>query len=268
MLIKLFIITYRNDPVLNQTLHSLSASDIRRYDHEITVINNDREREVVIETDLSGLNVDFWTNCTRPPFSTGHLARNWNEAIINGVVDLDSPQCDYLVCCQNDILFKTDAFGQMMSHMQSYDFISYGAGDACHVHTASSLKKVGLFDERFCNIGHQETDYFYRQFLYNRTGCSINDYNHGKTWNVLNANILNDIATGWSRREPTHMESVRYHPIAIATFRLKWGMEYPQAVMEESVPANKQPMSPQFFSYPYFETKIPSPESRGYVRYA
>ena len=88
MLIRLFIVTYRNNLVLNQTLHSLAASDIGKYDHEITVINNDREHEVVIEADTSGLNIDFWTNCTRPPFSTGHLARNWNEAIINGIVDI------------------------------------------------------------------------------------------------------------------------------------------------------------------------------------
>ena len=268
MLIKIFLVTYRNNHVLNIALKSLSASDIRKYDHEVTIVNNDRSHEVAVDADLRGINIDFWSNCTRPPFSTGHLARNWNESIINGVVDLHAPQCDYLMCCQNDVQFKSNAFGSLMAHMKGHDFISYGAGDACHLHTAASLRKVGLFDERFCNIGHQETDYFLRQFLYNRLGCSINDYHHGHTWNVLNDNILIDTATGWARREPTHIESMRYHSIAIATFTIKWGKGYHEMIMNPAILPSRQPVSPQFFNYPYFEDKIPSPETRGYIKYA
>lgn len=267
MRIKIFIITYRNNAVLNTTLRSLSASDVRRFDHEITVINNDRTSQVATDADERGLNIDYWSNCTRPPFSRGHLARNWNESIVNGLVDLDRPDCDIVLCCQNDILFKPNAFAELTSHMRGHSFITYGAGDACCAITADAVRKSGLYDERFANIAHQETDYFYRQFLYNRPGCSINDYHHGNVWNPLDRNILIGTPTGYSRGEPSHVESLQFHHIAICTFRLKWGFDYGAIAMKEGAPV-RQPLMPQFMLYPYFECKIADPASRGYVKYA
>jgi len=264
---KLFIVTYRNNRVLNDALKSLAASDIRKYHHEIIVINNDRDQELEWTADLNGLNLDTWSNCVRPPFSTGHLARNWNEAIINGIVDLDSPQCDYVICCQNDIIFKSNAFSEVKSHTRDFNFITYGAGDACCVHTPQSVKKVGLFDERFCNIGHQEGDYFIRQFLYNRDKCSLNDYCHHRVWNPLADTILEPTSTGYGRGEKTHIDSMKYHNISFNILIGKWTNNFGNLISQKASP-DLQPLLPQFFMYPYFECKIENPEKRGYFKYA
>jgi hypothetical protein len=46
------------------------------------------------------------------------------------------------------------------------------------VATSNAVKQVGLFDERFCNIGLQEADYFLRCLLYNKDRSSLNDIEH------------------------------------------------------------------------------------------
>lgn len=36
------------------------------------------------------------------------------------------------------------------------------AGDALTSYTAAAISKIGLWDERFCNIGWQDLDYWFR----------------------------------------------------------------------------------------------------------
>ena len=62
-------------------------------------------------------------NSVRADFSTGHLARDWNCAIINGFKSLTNPDCDILVTCQNDTLFNPTWIEQLIEYHKKYCFI-------------------------------------------------------------------------------------------------------------------------------------------------
>lgn len=53
-----------------------------------------------------------------------------------------------------------------------------------------AVKKVGLWDERFCVIGVHEGDYFLRQKLFNPLCSSINDLSHGRMYNPSYIEII------------------------------------------------------------------------------
>ena len=85
--IKIYIVTYKNDKCLNTNLRSLFCSDLMNYDYEINVINNHSQ----INIDPKFKKVKLLNNNLRVDFSTGHLSRNWNQALINGFQDLNNP---------------------------------------------------------------------------------------------------------------------------------------------------------------------------------
>lgn len=66
---------------------------------EIYIINNHSNSEI---------NKDYLDNITilRPDFSTGHLSRNWNQAIINVFQNLKNPDYNIVITNQNDIIFR------------------------------------------------------------------------------------------------------------------------------------------------------------------
>ena len=133
MKIKVYFVTYDNDLELNKTLKTFSKSGIKNYDHEITVINNYKDAHVVIED--VGLKIKIVNNNTRVSFSTGHLARNWNECLIEGFKDLDDPDADIVILSQNDVEYNENIIDTLIEYHKEYSFISYGCGDAFHSYT-------------------------------------------------------------------------------------------------------------------------------------
>lgn len=251
MKIKLYIVTYKNDKDLNETLATIDCSDIRNFEHQITIINNYHADPVLIDKSFS-LNYRVVNNSTRPLFSTGHLSRSWNECLMDAFVNVNTPQTDIAVLCQNDILLKSDVFSNLVRLHKKYNFITYGAGDALHSYSADALKYVGLWDERFCNIGHQEGDYFLRHKIYNPEFSSINDPGHGRLHNVIEEELLSFKNTGFDRKEPSHLASLQYHGVSGNFFTKKWGTglsahEYWEVLNTESI------LLPQYIIYPYFE---------------
>ena len=58
---------------------------------------------------------------------------------------------------------------------KKYSFIQFGRGCGFMSFKPEAIKKIGLWDERFCNIGFHEADYFLRAFLFNNESTTLND---------------------------------------------------------------------------------------------
>lgn len=257
MKIKHYIVTYNNNDILNSSIESIISytSNLIGIEYEISIINNHSNFE---------LNIDFKNkvrvlhNELRPDFSTGHLSRNWNQAIINGFKDINNPDCDILITSQNDCKFEKDYVTNLVELHKKYSFVQLGDGDNFISYTSESIKKVGLWDERFCNIGYQEADYFLRQILYNTDGCSINDFFHRRTHNVSDNHIIENVQSGYKRGDINHVTSAQYHPHSEQIYKLKWG-NTPQVHNSNWNHDSLKSLTPNidsFIYYPYFEKNI------------
>lgn len=268
MKIKVYIVTYDNDLELNKTLKTFSKSGIKNYDHEITVINNYKDAPVIIED--ANLSVKVISNNTRPTFSTGHLARNWNECLIDGFQDVDNPNADIVILCQNDVEFNENIIESLIEYHKEYSFIQSGNGDSFHSYTVDAIKSVGLWDERFCNIGWQDCDYFLRQFIYNDKS-SINDIAHGRINNPIDYQFVNpEKISGFYRRDINHLKSMKFHEVSMGVFIKKWGYGVPGLDWHNSgldLTPDFVLQSPQWIMYPYFECKIPHLKNKNYIDY-
>jgi hypothetical protein len=280
MKIKIYIVTYKNEDYLKNNIISLLGSDLINYKYEINVINNFTSN-FSLQDFCDTNNIKVIHNNLRPDFSTGHLSRNWNQAIINGFKDINNPDCDILVLCQNDNIFKKDWCQYIIEKHKTYDFISIGGGDQYHSYTINHIKKVGIWDERYCNIGYQEADYFIRSYLYNKERTSINDYNHKRIHNKLVEQPtttpsgiigtdkiieLDDSLKGGMRGDESHIQSSRYHYISKKILDQKWGIEFEGSWSEEKLkhlPRNSKISS--FIFYPYFEKDIEDLNEKGYI---
>ena len=201
MKVKIYIVTYNNNKILNDwALTTLFNSDFKTSEHtsEVFIINNHSNISI---NDPYKDKVTILENSLRPDFSTGHLARNWNQALINGFKNLDKPDCDIVVCCQNDTKFKKNWFENLLKLHETYTFITQGQGDAFHSYKPAAVKNIGLWDERFCNICYQEHDYFLRALIYNKEHSSINSKGSRQLLNNSNIELLEKVRCGSQRGE-------------------------------------------------------------------
>jgi hypothetical protein len=257
MKIKHYIVTYDNNTILNRCLESL-WNVFNKYstdEYQCFIINNHSNFSI---DDKFKEFVTILNNILRPDFSTGHLSRNWNQSIINGFVDLNKPDCDILINSQNDCEFDGDFIPNLIELHEKYSFVQLGAGDNFMSYTVDSIKKVGLWDERFCNIGYQEADYFLRNLLYNTNGCSINDYAHSRLHNVHTTKIIKSTETGHQRKDVHHYQSIKYHQISQNVYNQKWG-DTPQSHQSNWNYDRFKELVPKiqsFVYYPYFEKDV------------
>lgn len=279
MKIKVYFVTYDNDFELNKTLKSFEKSGIKKYNHEITVVNNYKDASVIL--DGVNLQINIVNNNTRPSFSTGHLARNWNECLIDGFRDVENPDADIVILSQNDVHFNENIIDTLIEQHKKYNFISAGCGDALHSYTVDAINSVGLWDERFCNIGWQECDYFLRQVIYNKQNSSINDLLHFRVHNKIDFDFV-DVEkqySGFVRQDPHHLKSIKYHELSMKVYIKKWGYGTPGIDWQSGMkipgveytsvfdlPKDYVKM-PQWISYPFFENKIPNLKDKNYVDY-
>ena len=128
-------------------------------------------------------------------------------------------------------------------------------------HTPDSVKKIGLWDERFCGLGFQEADYFLRAVLYNGKNSTINDYAHKRFWNKCENNILD---LSYTRNEDNAVMTKsndngrRYHAISGRIFRSKWPSYRSKDWVKENLPPHntQRPKMASYMFYPYFEKDI------------
>lgn len=262
MKIKFYIITYNNNEILNSwILKSLYESDYNRDNVQIFIINN--HSNIKIDDTYKSF-VTVLNNNLRPDFSTGHLSRNYNQAIINGFKDLDSPDCDIVITCQNDTFLLKNWYSSIMDIMDKYTYFTYGYGDQFQAWKVDGIKNIGLYDERFCNIGFQEADYFLRSFIYNKNFSSVNDFHHGRLINnfqppdkckmILDYTYL----PGAAREDESHKKSQSYHGLSISLFFHKWGNDIKPQFWNECPELSKLDSCKilNYILYPYFEKKI------------
>lgn len=266
MKIKHFIVTYNNEEILHKSLCSIFDNWQTEHDVQVFVINN--HSNFILDPSFVD-KVSVLNNQTRPDFSTGHLSRNWNEAIINGFKNLNNPDCDILVASQNDCVFAKNYVENLVSHHRDkgYNFVAYGPGDNCCSYTAEGVRRIGLWDERFCNIGYQEYDYFLRAFIYNADKSSLNDYMHNSVVNPIprEENITEGITTGYHRGDSSHHASMQYHGISRNIYSKKWGRSPEQGIGNHEESKALKPLLPCFMYYPYFEKDIVTLAEQNYI---
>lgn len=264
--IAIYIVTYKNDQLLNRCLDSIFRSHIP--DNilvSVNVINN--YRRVQLEPPFQDY-VTILNNDLRPEQSTGHLARNWNQAIMKGFRDINNPSNDLLILCQNDVVFCPSFITYIIEQTSKYDYIALGRGDEVQVMNTKAIKKIGMYDERFCNIGFQEADYFLRARILHKDKVSINDGFHGREWNPIDdvfGKILHWVPTGDMRKDEPHILSRQHHETSERVFHHKWGHSHSQDWDNTNISQITE-VPPQYMFYPYFERQLPDLEKK-YVIY-
>lgn len=261
MKIKLYITTYCNSDDLTLNLKSIFSSNKIDHDLQIFIINNNSQ--FFLPDDIVN-RIHIMHNVCRPDFSTGHLSRNWNQSIINGFKNILNPDCDILIHCQDDTIFMPDWCDNLISLHEKYSFIQMGVGDNLCSYLPDAIKKIGLWDERFCGIGFQEADYFMRARIHNSEYSCINDYFHGRIHNPTDLKICERaepiIVDGKVNHSVFHIESTKYHNINKNLFYKKWGTAPEQ--WNSNIPINS--LIENYIFYPYFELNIPNLEEKNY----
>lgn len=179
--IKVFIATYKRNKALSETLDILFDSDFSNVcNGEVFVLSNHTSTEI---QDRHKDKVKVIRNEGRPDWSNGNLGETWNQAIVHGFKNLKKPECDYVVCLQNDAIVDKNWCSNLIKFHERFDFIQGKFGDNAMSFTPAHIKKVGLFDERFCSIQFKEADYQLRSCQRNPNRTYIDDIMHRITWN-------------------------------------------------------------------------------------
>ena len=263
--IKIFIITYDNNEILNDVcLNSLFVSNFDEDDVEVIILDNHSGGHIYQQY---ANKVNHIRNLARPDFSTGHLARSWNQAIMHGFKDLNNPDCDAIICVQVDSGFTTNWYGHVKSTLEKNTFIQEGCGDQFMIFTPHAVKRIGLFDERFCNICFQEADYFLRAILFNTSTSSINDFCHQRLWRTIsNRKFLLPSAHGAARRDKAFVASSKYTKVSENFFKRKWGIDpndWENTGIENIF--QLRPLIESYITYPYFEKDIITLKEQGFI---
>jgi hypothetical protein len=259
MRIKVYIVTYNNDDVLRKNLARLYSSDLLSYDYSVHIINNYSKLVGFSEY----FKLEVLDNVLRPDFSNGHLSRNWNQALMHGFRDLNNPDADLVVLMQNDTFVKRNCFSNLIEQHENYDFIQIGAGDQLMSFTPKTVKKFGIFDERFCSIGYQEADYFMNAYMIDKDRISINDKErHERVWNPIDGIFDKFIDSDYGLNEQFH--NFAWHNYNNRIFQLKWGCD-PQnwyQYIDNFKPIVK---IKRYQTYPYFEKDIETLKQQNYI---
>ncbi len=261
MYFRFFIVTYNNDTLLQGCLDSIYAMKIPdNTTFDVYVINNYGNMTKTIKGKTYET-LQIINNEGRPDFSTGHLSRNWNQGILLGFEDIENPKCDAVVLVQNDAEFVENFLHNLLLPLETYDYICLGKGDEVQIIKPEAIHSIGLYDERFCNIGFQEGDYLLRALLFNTDKSSITDDLHGRHCNPLNNDIfLKPTAHSTIRNDDElHRRAPHFH-LQYRIWVSKWGdrigdtrwhTQFLLQHKEQIKPSIKQNMF-----YPYFEMKL------------
>ena len=174
---KIYIVTYRRCEVLNDTLGKLFDSDFSKLDNtEVNIINN--HSDFFLEPEYKN-RVNVLHNVLRPDWSNGNVSENYNQAFINGVVDVSNPDTEVLVTLQNDAVVHP----KWCQHLDTlfskgYNFVTGLCGDTVTAYKPEAIKKIGMWDENL-PAQYKETDYFLRALIHNKEASCINDIVHG-----------------------------------------------------------------------------------------
>jgi len=176
--IKVYVITYKRVDVLNDTLSKLFQSDFGKLENtEVNVINN--HSEFALRDEFKN-KVNVLHNTLRPDWSNGNVSENYNQAFINGVVNLKNPDTEILVTLQNDAVVHPSWCEHLdvLFNQKGYNFVTGLCGDTVVAYKPEAIRKIGMWDENL-PAQYKETDYFLRALIHNKNKSCINDIVHG-----------------------------------------------------------------------------------------
>jgi len=262
MKIRHYIVTYKNEDLLKRGLDIINSQPIPEgVEYEIYVINNYGYLKPMPDNNFIGLN-----NVIRLDESTGHLARSWNQALILGFENLDNPACDIVILSQGDCVFKDGYLDRVIKAHEKYDFLQQGRGDEFHSYKAEHIKKAGMWDERFCGIGFQELEYFYRSFVFNdNIFINPNFHNIQMLEHDNSLDIVDTSAeTGHARKDESHLNSVETaHNHCLRLLEYKYGIKDRCTLGKDCYllvlnlfSRKRYPEIDTYMTYPYFESGI------------
>lgn len=211
MKIKLYIVTYKKNEILNENLKSLWANTNNLTDIDITILNNHPDIEIYEENKRDNLKII--NNTTRMPNAWGYLSRDWNFCILDAFTNWKNPNnVDWVVLAQNDVTWKKD-WDLWLRKNKKYDFISRPMGDQCLILNIRAIKNIGFFDERFTTLHFHEIDYFIRANLLYSSNISITDNHlkHNFSINPIENIIINDTSSGICEEDQTIHNSNNYN---------------------------------------------------------
>jgi len=246
MRILIFIVRYKETDALYRCLESIGNHPV-----DIIIMNN------YSTLMLSHPNVTIINNAARPDFSTGHLARNWNQALLHGFKNLSCPDYDRIICLQADAIMRPSWYSAIHALDPRIHFMSLGRGDEFQMFTPEGVRKVGLYDERFCNIGYHEADYFLRNVLTHPSNCVVNDKLHMRLHNPFCIDPDLFIEETQLNQNDDHIQSKVYHNISLRWFHMKWGISMePESWDMSEISKMTTPKHKEIMLYPYFEHEI------------
>jgi hypothetical protein len=252
--IKLYIVTYRRDDVLNQNLRTLWAGTRHPEWLEVTVISN--HPEVQVEPGNLRPNLRVLINHTRHANSWGYLGRDWNFGIIDAFNTWKNPESvDWCVLAQNDVEWLP-GWDTWLAGCKDLDLISQPVGDAVVALNIEAVRRVGLFDERFCTLHFHDIDYLNRAAVALKARASVNDCHFGEiaAWNPVGNVLIKTSATGFVDHDPTLHTRKSWLEMRNLLFH-KWGFaEVEQAVNRGALVRHLRPqdLPRECLFYPFF----------------
>lgn len=273
MKIKLYILTYDNEHHINDNLNSLFSSNLKPY-VEINIINNHSNFKISPENwdKLNAFgNYKILHNVMQCDESWGYTTRNWNQAFTLGFKDLNNPDCDFVVCAQDDCNYHFDWVTILQQrHSDGLEFIACGVGDTLCSYTPQAIKTVGMWDERFSFLCWSEHDYFLRASSWLGYKCAIEDRTHRNLY-TFNDGLAKGIA--WKPLEDEkkgilrNIRQTTSNKIAVNLFTKKWGADPDDmsTACFNNIDNKRIPLIPSFIYYPHFEKDIDNLSEKGYI---
>ena len=253
--LKIFILTYKAPADLSKNLHSLFNSNASFKDIEVNIINNNSE---IFEIPVEYSNrVIVHHQTLRANWGCGTPARDWNQAIVLGFKNLNDPDCDQIILCQDDAIWSENWYESLTAIHQSYDLYQCSWGDCFISILPDAIKKIGLFDERMCTLGYYEGDFLLRSWLYHKEKISINDHHHKRVWNETVPIV---------KRASDEKSTPRFMNHSGNIFALKWpGIDSQR--WHKSLFNNPPEHSSieNYIYYPYFECDIENLKEKRYI---
>jgi len=292
--LKIYIVTYKRNDILNDTLEKLFDSDVDLAGNvEINVINN--HTAFSLNPVFLG-KVNVLHNVLRPDWSNGNLAENWNQALIDGFRDLRNPATPQVVTLQNDTSLHPKWFSHLSQMHKKANFITGEFGDNIVSYTPDAVRQIGLWDENFFGVQYKEADYWIRALIHNKEKSCINDTLHGIELNneaalvldttvdrnfekqlVNNGSELKRRPDDIEHREIWHTRSGQFKNYSWMYFRRKWSKTWFNEPQKEgwlknwpiefknSPPDITQSKLKRVIRYFYFEKDIEDLEEKNYL---
>ena len=275
---RVFVVSYQSDEALFKSLDALLASDLKTFSNRIYVLNNFGFLRLTLPTRFQDT-VIVLDNSRRPDFSTGHLARDWNQCLIHGFQSLAKPRSKMVVCMQADNEVAPDFASTLQVLHKTYSMVNAGMGDAFTSYTAKAIEMIGVWDENFSNIGWQDYDFYLRSVLHAGSYvCFMQKTVEPYLEKALSCStakpVLRKMRSGSSESKKSHKASHKFHTVSERVFREKWSLPNVKAAtgnwgintaeqVKSLINLNLKPRIPWFVTYPYFENEIKNRDKIG-----